>query len=139
MHSLNTIKQQNKSNAKKLIDLTIKNGGVSFNNELEAINYENGFAVGTWDILKTTNLEALEKELNRIMNGEGTNLYRNSKLNTKNGLFYGLWIDENKVAHLDECVLIGEYYQAVQYGKDKDQKAIYDFKNGIEINLKGGN
>ena len=131
MHSLNTIKEQNKSNAKKLIDLTIKNGGASFNNELEAINYENGFAVGTWDILKTTNLEALEKELNSILNQQ-------TKLNTKNGLFFGLWIDKDKVAHLDQCVLIGEYYQAVQYGKDKDQKSIYDFKNEIEINLKGG-
>jgi len=134
MHSLNTIKEQNKSNAKKLIDLTLKNGGSSFNCDLEVINFKKGFAVSTWEISQTSNLESLEKKLNRFPSGKRFNWRRSCN----EGQFYGLWIDDNRVFHLDRCDLISDYYQAVQLGKDNAQKAIYDFKNEIEINLEGG-
>jgi len=71
MHSLNTIKEQNKSNAKKLIDLTIKNGGVSFNNNLEALTLKEGFAVGIKPIKEvnesfSNDKKVIEKILNTL-------------------------------------------------------------------------
>ena len=149
MHSLNTIKEQNKSNAKKLIDLTIKNGGVSFNNNLEPLPFKEGFAVAHEEVSKVKNsLSAegleLEKALNKLPDLKGNFSDVNQK---PTDLFYGLWLENHTIQGeiydsyyiLDKVCLIMDYDSAVKYGKIWEQKSIYDFKHGIEINLEGGN
>jgi hypothetical protein len=132
MHSLNTIKQQNKSNAKKLIDLTIKNGGVSFNSNLEELNYKEGFAVGIYNRINlvTINRKELEIQLNKISKDIEFRLDRVDE-------FFGLWVN-NGIFYLDRTFLEHNYNKAVYLGQFNKQKAIYDFKNKIEINLEGG-
>ena len=141
MHSLNTIKQQNKSNALKLIDLTIKNGGVSFNNNLEALTLKEGFAVGIKPIKEvnesfSNDKKVIEKILNTLEPFKANCIDEKGK---EYNCFYGLWVSELGVFYLDGCVQILDYQTAVNYGKHFEQIAIYDFKNEIEINLKGGN
>ena len=149
MHSLNTIKQQNKSNALKLIDLTIKNGGVSFNNKLSELPFKEGFAVAFEEVNRfkksvyADGLE-LEKTLNKlpVLNGNFTDV--NQK---PTNLFYGLWFDSytingsvyDEIFILDKVCLIHDYQTAVEFGIKKYQTSIYDFKNKIEIKLEGGN
>tara|TARA_R110002020_G_scaffold405367_1_gene615356 strand:- start:160 stop:645 length:486 start_codon:yes stop_codon:yes gene_type:complete len=160
MHSLNTIKEQNKSNAKKLIDLTLKNGGVSFNNDLEPLTLKEGFAVGIKEILcansnqegtkynhescsdgckiehvpSVPTLENLEKTLNTL---DPFNAHCIDEMGKGYNAFYGLWV-ESGWFYLDGCIQILDYQTAVNYGKHFKQQAIYDFKNEIEINLEGG-
>lgn len=144
MHSLNTIKQQNKSNAKKLIDLTLKNGGVSFNNDLEPLALKEGFAVGIKPIKEVyENFSNDEKDIESILNTlEPFNAHCTDEMGTYNiqgyNAFYGLWVSELGVFYLDGCIQILDYQTAVNYGKHFKQQAIYDFKNEIEIKLKGG-
>jgi hypothetical protein len=138
MHSLNTIKEQNKSNAKKLIDLTIKNGGVSFNNNLEPLALKEGFAVGIEEVFFGDNLEELERTLNKLESYKAT-FTDASQGNTITKGFYGIWVDSKGIFYLDKSINILDYQTAVNYGKKFEQISIYDFKNEIEINLEGGN
>jgi hypothetical protein len=140
MHSLNTIKEQNKSNAKKLIDLTIKNGGVSFNNNLVRLTLKEGFAVGIKPIKEvnesfSNDKKVIEKILNTLEPFKASYIDEKGK---EYKCFYGLWVSELGVFYLDGCIQILDYQTAVNYGKHFEQKAIYDFKNEIEINLEGG-
>jgi hypothetical protein len=138
MHSLNTIKQQNKSNAKKLIDLTLKNGGVSFNNNLQELPFKTGFAVAHEEVDRfTTSLSTGDLELEKALN----------KLPALNpDEFYGLCLENHTIQGeiydsyyiLDKVRLIMNYDSAVRYGRKYGQKSIYDFKHGIEIKLEGG-
>lgn len=148
MHSLNTIKQQNKSNAKKLIDLTIKNGGVSFNNNLKELPFKTGFAVAHEEVSRfkksvyTEGLE-LEEALNKLPDLKGNFSDVNQK---PTDLFYGLWLENHTIQGeiydsyyiLDKVCLIMDYDSAVRCGREWEQKSIYDFKHGIEIKLEGG-
>ena len=145
MHSLNTIKEQNKSNAKKLIDLTIKNGGVSFNNNLEELPFKTGFAVAYEEVNRFKNsvyadgLE-LEKTLNKLPDLKGNFSDVNQE---PTALFYGLWSDSHtingsvydEIFILDKVALILDYQTAVEVGIQNYQTAIYDFKNKIGIIL----
>jgi hypothetical protein len=135
MHSLNTIKEQNKSNAKKLIDLTLKNGGVSFNNDLEPLALKKGFAVGIEEIFFGGNLKELERILNTL---EPFNAHCIDDEGKDYKCFFGLWVDSKGIFYLDKSINILDYQTAVNYGKHFKQQAIYDFKNEIEIKLKGG-
>tara|TARA_R110000751_G_scaffold227417_1_gene329301 strand:- start:49 stop:465 length:417 start_codon:yes stop_codon:yes gene_type:complete len=137
MHSLNTIQEQNKSNAKKLIDLTIKNGGASFNNDLKSLTFKQGFAVGTKEVLQGNNFEELERILNKLEPYKATFTDASQGNVITNG-FYGLWIDAKGIFYLDKSINILDYQTAVNYGKKFEQISIYDFKNEIEINLEGG-
>jgi len=140
MHSLNTIIEQNKSNAKKLIDLTLKNGGVSFNNDLEPLTLKEGFAVGIKPMKEVyENFSNDEKDIESILNTlEPFNAHCIDEMGKGYKAFYGLWVSELGVFYLDGCIQILDYQTAVNYGKHFNQKAIYDFKNEIEINLEGG-
>lgn len=148
MHSLNTIQEQNKSNAKKLIDLTIKNGGVSFNNNLQELPFKTGFAVAYEEVnrfKKSVYVEGLEleKTLNKLPD---LNIDKSESWKRIFGEFYGLWLENHTIQGevydsyyiLDKVRLVFNYETAVRYGREYGQKSIYDFKNKIEINLEGG-
>ena len=134
MHSLNTIKEQNKSNAQKLIDLTIKNGGVSFNSNLEELPFKKGFAVAYEEVnrfKKSVYVEGLEleKTLNKLpfLNGNFTEAN-----NEPTDLFYGLWFDSytingsvyDELFILDKVCLIDDYQTAVEFGLKNYQTSI---------------
>ena len=133
MHSLKTIKEQNKSNAKKLIDLTIKNGGVSFNNELLPIEFSDGFIVSILRVIKTVDYQELEKKINHLKH----NAYM-LRFQGFNSEFYGIYQDNYSQFHLDRNILLKDYQEAFNLGLRRKQLSIWDCKNGIEIKLKGG-
>ena len=109
MHSLEEIKTINRSKAKKLIDETIKNGGVSFDSNLNKLVFNDGYTVSISSALKTKNKTELEAALNRL-----------EKINS----FYGLWIDD-EIFYLDMNINVSNKTLALELGKEFNQIAIW--------------
>ena len=109
MHGLQTIKAMNRSKAKKLIDKTIKNGGVSFNSNLNRLVLNDGYTVSIVTLIKTKDKTKLETALNRL-----------EKINS----FFGLWLDKG-VFHLDINVNVSSKSLAFELGKEFNQIAIW--------------
>ena len=115
MHSLNTIIEQNKSKARKLIDLTLKNGGVSFNHGLNPLKINKGFTVSIENNLTTDNLLEVEKALNRLSQKRVCHV----------GCFFGLWI-RDKLIYLDSNINLPNKELALEIANDRKEIAIYD-------------
>ena len=109
MHSLEEIKAINRSKAKKLIDETVKSGGVSFSHKLNKLVFSDGYTVSISSVLITKDKTELEAALNRL-----------NKINS----FYGLWMDEG-VFHLDINVNVSNKSLAIELGKEFNQIAVW--------------
>ena len=109
MQSLKGIIQDNRSKAKKLIDETVKSGGVSFDSDLNKLVFNDGYTVSISSVLKTKNKSKLETTLNRL-----------EKINS----YYGLWMDEGEF-NLDINVNVSNKSLAIELGKEFNQIAIW--------------
>ena len=109
MHTLSEIKAMNRSKAKKLIDETVKSGGVSFDSDLNKLVINDGYTVSIYSVLKTKNKTECETALNRL-----------NKINSS----YGLWMDEG-VFHLDINVNVSNKSLAIELGREFNQIAVW--------------
>jgi len=120
MHDLSTIIEKNKSKARKLIDLTLNNGGVSFNHGLNPLKINKGFTVSIKSIIETKDIQEIEKQLN--------------KLPYFNGYFYGLWLNKG-IYYLDINTNINDRKEAIETGKLHKQISIFDEANKTEVKI----
>lgn len=120
MHGLQTIIEQNKSKAVKLIDLTKLNGGVTFDGELNIVTPSNGYTVSIANISTSTG-KNIESQLNDLKS---------------KGLFgvFGLWIDGSRW-YFDENLIVEHKETALKIARKFDQLAIWDNANNKEIRL----
>ena len=125
----------------KEVEIYDKNIVIALGVNKLALTLKEGFAVGIKPIKEvnesfSNDKKVIEKILNTLEPFKANCIDEKGK---EYNCFYGLWVSELGVFYLDGCVQILDYQTAVNYGKHFEQIAIYDFKNEIEINLKGGN
>lgn len=111
----------------KIIEKTLKNGGITIDSNFKEINKKTGYVVSDYGMEKTyfkNELEALKKD---IM------LYK--EIAKKNDAFIGLWID-NDIIFLDISKVYDNKKEALKIAKKNKQLAIYDIKNDKSIYIK---
>ena len=117
----------------KLINYTIKNGGVSFNKNLEILEDLKGFTVSIQKFEYTTKIENIEEKKKDILNK--INILNKSK---KNNYFIGLWLYDN-ILYIDINKIELNKSRALELGKKENQKAIFDNVNKKEIEVQKTN
>jgi len=117
----------------KLINYTIKNGGVSFNKNLEILEDLKGFTVSIQKFEYTTKIENIEEIKNNIQ--DKINILNKS---IKNNYFIGLWLYDN-ILYIDINKIELNKSRALELGKKENQKAIFDNVNKKEIEVQKTN
>lgn len=107
------------------IEKIIKNGGATLTKELEETQDTKRFVVslyGKEQVFKLNQLEELEQAVLS---------YARS---LKKGYYIGLWVNDNKV-YLDVSTSFNRKNQAMKFGKDNKQIAIFDTKENNSLNV----
>ena len=113
----------------KIIDKTLKNGGITVNSELEEIQAKRGYVVSnygsekTYDTTDISDIKKLEKDIilyQKLLKNENENI--------------GLWLDDD-IIYLDVSRIYNNKKEAVRIAKANKQVAYYDIINDESINL----
>lgn len=111
---------------KKLnIEKIIKNGGATLTKELEEAQDTKRYIVSVYGkekVFKLNQLEELEKAVLDYAKA------------LKKGYYIGLWVNNNKV-YLDVSTSFDRKGQAMDFGKNNKQIAIFDIKENKSINI----
>ena len=107
---------------KEIIELTVKNGGYTLENENSG-----RYVVATGineTVVKEINETILKEYHDTVKSLNNKNYTLGTWLNKKNGLFY-----------LDTVELVDDLETAKKLGKERNEIAIYDLKKNVEIEL----
>lgn len=113
----------------KLIDYTLKNGGVTFNKNLEILENLRGYTISIQKYeYKTTidNIKEIEENI----------LQKIDIIGNKKNVVIGLWLDDN-ILYIDINMIELNFTRAMAAGKEQNQLAIFDNVNKKSIYLKG--
>lgn len=111
---------------KKLnIEKIIKNGGATLTRELEEAQDTRRYVVSVYGQEQVFELNQLE-ELKKAVLSYAKDL--------KKGYYIGLWVNDNKV-YLDVSTSFNRKNQAMKFGKNNKQIAIFDTKDNKSINV----
>ena len=111
---------------KKLnIEKILKNGGATLTRELEEAQDTKRYIVSVYGKEKVFKLNQLE-ELGQAVLSYAKDL--------KKGYYIGLWVNDNKV-YLDVSTSFDRKNQAMDFGKNNKQIAIFDIKENKSINI----
>lgn len=113
--------------ASSLLDTIIAQGGGTFTPEGQAVDFTTGFFVSIKGKELTIPLDDVKEEM--VMD------YARDWLD--NGELLGAWVNEGML-YLDSTRHIEDQAEAIQFGKQERQKAIWDIANGMEVFLEGG-
>lgn len=113
----------------QLINEIIKNGGASLDSSYNIIDIKKGYSVSILGYEKTYNINNLDydaiikdlKEYKKI-------------IENKKGYYIGFWLDDG-LLYLDISKTITNYKQAVLFGVNNKQKAIFNNKTKKSIEL----
>ena len=103
----------------KLLDTIKSNGGVTFDNELNILNFDNGFIVSVKNVIESV---SLVKVVNKLVKLDKTHK------------IYGIW-EDNGTYYLDINKRILSKQRAIDTGIVFKQLSIYDAKNDNCISL----
>lgn len=107
---------------KKIMELTLKNGGYTLENENS----------GRYVVATGIN-ETIVKDLNETVLKEYHDTVK--KLNNDNYTL-GTWFNKkNELFYLDTVELVNDLETAKKLGRERNELAIYDLKENIEIEL----
>lgn len=113
-------------NLKKVIDIANKIGGITYNINTGEVNPTDGYMVSIQHTeVKCTELNDL------ILRGF---IEANIERLSQDKYYLGLWHNDN-VWHYDVAENIDDKFDAIFCGIMREQKAIWDCKNGTEIEL----
>lgn len=107
------------------IEKIIKNGGATLTRELEEAQDNKRYVVSVYGQEKVFRLNQLE-ELEKAVLDYAKAL--------KKGYYIGLWVNNNKV-YLDVSTSFDRKGQAMDFGKNNKQIAIFDIKENKSINI----
>lgn len=116
------------NNLKEIISNSIEQGGATLDKYYQPINQKKGFIVSVANYETTFSINT---DINAIINKlqEYQELIKN-----KQHYFVGLWVD-NSTIYLDISKHFQDKQNAVAFGIDNNQLAIYDLKNDKSIYL----
>lgn len=112
---------------KEMIKTIINNGGATLDYNYNNFNASAGYMVslrGEEVKIDKNDIENIKKEIENKKNF----------IKNKKGLYIGLWVD-NDIMYIDVSKHIINYLQALEVGRNNEQKAIYDLKNDKSIYL----
>ena len=117
-----------KGNLNDFVSFTKKNGGCTFNINTSEINPNRGYSVAiAGRELKVAKAIFTKDNLVNF-------IHDNLDLLTNDKYFLGGWIDKNYL-YLDVVEIIEDLRDAIDFGMDNDQLAIFDCKESKEIRL----
>lgn len=112
----------------KLIDYTLKNGGVTFDKNLEILEGLKGYTISLQKYEYKTTIDDVEGITKNII--EKINTIKNNKK-----MVCGLWVDGGAL-YIDINIIELNHTRAVEIGKEQKQIAIFDNVNKKSIYLK---
>lgn len=118
------------------LNLLKQNGGFSINMNMECVSPQNGYAVSLTDnkvILENDDYNDNFKIKSAIK--DIWNFLRLLNIPDKSKLIIGGWVD-NGIVYIDASMYVDNMFEAFTIGKIFRQKAIYDFKNEISLQIK---
>lgn len=112
------------------IEVNSGESGATFNFDGQKVNFEKGYMVSrkspslilSYSQFEKLTLDSLGELLKKLY-------FKASKFD-----YLGYWFDDQKI-YIDLSINIENKSQAIQFGLANDQKAIWDCKNEITINL----
>ena len=110
---------------KKLYEKMIKNGGLTINRHMEELTYNRGYMVSVY---------GYEKKLDDFSFEEVEKVVSEYQQIVKGALYIGFWID-NGVLYIDISKYIYNKSQALKFGKQNKQIAIFDIENQESIEI----
>lgn len=113
---------------KNIVAYTQKNGGCSFNSNLDILENLKGYTISIQKYeYKTTikNIDEIEKNI----------LKKIEIVKSKKNFIIGTWIDDG-ILYIDINKIEKNYTRAVEFGKSQNQLAIFDNVNKKSIYLK---
>ena len=111
---------------KKIMEI-IENKGATLDFNLNDFKSENGFMVSLQGMeikVNVSNIEDIKEEVEK----------KREFIKDKKGLYIGLWLDDD-IIYVDVSIHIVDYREALEVGRNNNQKAIYDLKNNDSIYL----
>lgn len=103
----------------------ILEGGATLNKYGKDFVSSNGFMVSVFGAeFKTTDEGTAKNKIEEYL----------KKIQTQEGLFVGVWVDEGEV-YVDLSIHIIDYNEALEVARNNKQKAIFDLKNKTSIYL----
>ncbi len=116
------------SNLKEFIRLTDENNGATYNLVTGEINPKSGYYVALDLNGKTVKYQ---HPINKVVQNF---VLKNSLILSNINTYLGSWIEDGKL-FLDIVVRVEDRNEAIKFGKENKQKAIYDANNKTVINL----
>ena len=110
-------------NIKKIIN----NGGATLDKDLKDFSSNVGFMVsikGQEAKVNKNDIKGIEREIEK----------KREFIKNKKGLYVGLWLEDD-VMFVDVSIHIVDYLEALEVGRENDQKAIFDLKSNESIYL----
>jgi hypothetical protein len=110
----------------------INNGGASYNLLTGEFNPTNGYMVSINDheyVIRFNTLN-LQHEIARYIRSKADILISG----LSEDKFIGAWIEDDNLV-LDVSIKVDSLEDAIQIGKENEQRAIFDCKNSVTINL----
>ena len=116
------------------------NNGCNIDASLNVKKIHDGYMVsinGHEKIIDINNINDIntQKEIYKAITEKKQAIKRLKELNHKSAFYIGLWLNDNKL-YVDISINILSKYKAIAQGVKNLQYAIYDVKNGCDIELK---
>lgn len=111
---------------KKIMEI-IKNEGATLDSNCNDFKSDNGFMVslkGHEVQVNKNDIQEIKKEIEK----------KRDFIQDKKGLYIGLWVDSD-IMYIDISIHIIDYLEALEVGRNNEQKAIFDLKNNDSIYL----
>ena len=105
----------------------IKNKGATLDYNYNNFNSDKGFMVslkGHEAKIDKNNIQGIKKEIEK----------KREFIKDKKGLYIGLWLEDD-IMFIDVSIHIVNYLEALEVGRNNEQKAIFDLKNKDSIYL----
>ena len=105
----------------------IENGGATLDKNYNDFSSNVGFMVsikGQEVKVNKNDIEEIKKEIEK----------KRDFIKDKRGLYIGLWLEDD-ILFVDVSVHIVDYLEALEVGRNNDQKAIYDLKKNESVYL----
>ena len=111
---------------KKIMEI-IKDGGATLDYNYNDFKSNKGFIVslkGQEIKVNKNDIQGIKKEVEK----------KREFIKDKKGLFIGLWLEDD-ILYIDVSIHIIDYLEALEVGRNNDQKAIYDLQKNDSIYL----
>jgi hypothetical protein len=132
LNQLNNLILNNMSNLINFRNAIINNGGASYNLLNGEFNPDNGYMVSIKDHEQVSRFNTLnlQHEIARYIRSKADILISG----LSEDKFIGAWIEDDNLV-LDVSIKVNSLDDALQIGKENEQRAIFDCNNSVTINL----